>query len=376
MSTLPPTILSITGSDGTGGAGVQADIMTISALGGRAVTAITSVTVQSRSGIDSVHALPAEVVAGQVRAVVEDVHPQAIKLGLVSDADAMAAMRNYLVGCRQVVCDPGILSSHGIRLMDDAALRALALHILPETRLLILRCCEAEILLSTKITTDADMLRVARELTELGPEWVMLRGGQHSKDRITALLYGAAAQRQTDAAADHEPAPTQQFFSSYNIEGWQRHGIGGALASAVATRLAFGDDVPTAVQRAHDYLHRQVVYAVDTAQQALRPAELYNRLLNLIAAHSHSAHDVAFYADRMSITPRYLSQVTRTVVGKSPKQIIDEYLIAELRTIIGSTSLSLQEVAAQLGFSSQMQLSKFVQSRLHRTPSDLRRPGM
>lgn len=337
--------------------------MTISALGGCAVTAITSVTVQGLSDIQSVHTLPAEVVAGQVRAVVDDFHPAAIKLGLIGDAATMTALRDYIVGCQHVVVDPGILSSSGTRLMDpqtadgEAALTALANHILPETELLLLRCSEAELLLSTHITTDDDMLRVARRLTEMGPAWVMLRGSQHAEGRLTALLYGEG----------HE-----QFFSSYNIEGWQRHGVGGALSSAIATCLAQGDDVPTAIRRAHDYLHSQVVYAAQAHSRNLRPAELYNRLLSLIAAHHRTAHDVAFYADRLAITPRYLSQVTRSVVEKSPKQVIDEYILHEAETMLRTTSLSIQEVSTRLGFSSQVQLSKFVQSKRGLSPSELR----
>lgn len=349
--------------------------MTISALGGSAVTAITSVTVQGLSGIQCVHALPAEVVAGQVRAVVEDLHPTAIKLGLISDAEAMTALRDYIVGCRHVVVDPGILSSHGTRLMDPAteagrvALAALKVHILPETELLLLRCSEAEILLDTHITTDADMLRVARQLTEMGPRWVMLRGGAHTEGRLTALLYGEHSSPNGETQVEiHE-----QFFSSYNIEGWQRHGVGGALSSAIATRLALGDDMLSAVRNAHDYIHTQVVYAVDAAEAHQRPASLYNRLLSLIAAHHRTAHDVAFYADQLAITPRYLSQVTKAAVGKSPKQVIDEYLLHEAETMLRTTTLTIKEVSSHLGFTSQVQLSKFVQERRGCTPSELRR---
>lgn len=356
MATLP-TILSITGSDGTGGAGVQADVKTISALGAQAVTAITSVTVQRQSGILSVHPLPADVVAGQVRAVIDDVRPGAVKLGLTADAATMRPLRDCIVGCRHIVVDPGVLSSHGARLMDDAALAELVRHILPETELLLLRCSEAELLLGTHIATDDDMLRVARRLVAMGPQWVMLRGGQHSEGRLTALLYGEGHER---------------FFSSYNIEGWKRHGVGGALSTAIATRLAFGDDVPTAVHNAHEYIHSQVVYAVGTDSLPQRPAALYNELLNLVAAHLHTAHDVAFYADQLAITPRYLSQVTSAVVGKAPKVVIDECLIREVETLLRSTTLSMQEIASHMGFASQMQLSKFVQRMRHCTPSELR----
>lgn len=353
-----PTVLSITGSDGTGGAGVQADIRTIAAMGAAPVTAITSVAVQSRSGIHSVHSLPAEVVAGQVRAVIDDLHPRAVKVGLVADAAAMEPLRDAIVGCPRIVVDPGILSSHGTRLMDASAIDALVRHVLPETLLLLMRCSEAELIVGTPIRTDDDMLAVARHLCVLGPRWVLLRGGLLSEGRLTALLYGEG----------HE-----QFFSSYNMEGWQRHGVGGALSSAIATRLAFGDDVPTAVRQAHDYIHSQVVYAVEDTPASQRPTHLYNRLLDLVAAHYREAHDVAFYADRLAVTPRYLSHITRAVVGKTPKTVIDEYLLHEAETLLRTTSLSIQEVSGRLGFTSQMQFSRFVQSRRSLTPSELRR---
>lgn len=352
------TILSITGSDGTGGAGVQADIKTISALGAVATTAITSVIVQSRSCIHSVHSLPAEVVAGQVRAVVDDLHPRAIKVGIVADAAAMKPLRDAIVGCPRIVVDPGILSSHGTRLVDAAATAALVRHILPETLVLLLRCSEAELLIGTPILTDDDMLAVAQRLCALGPRWVLLRGGHLSEGHLTALLYGPGY---------------QQFFTSYNVEGWQRHGVGGALSSAITTRLALGFDVPTAVHQAHDYIHSQIVYAVDASPAGQRPAELYNRLLDFIADHYREAHDVAFYADRLAITPRYLSQVTRTVVGKSPKQIIDEYLYHEAEMLLRTTSLSIQEVSDRLGFSSQVQFCRFVKKGRGLSPSELRR---
>lgn len=352
-----PTVLSITGSDGTGGAGVQADIKTISAMGACAVTAITSVTVQNSRGIQSIHALPAAVVGGQVRAVVDDVHPRAVKVGLVGDAAAMAELRNHIVSCPHVVVDPGVLSSSGRRLMDDAAIAALVRHILPETKLLVLRCAEAEIVLGQKILTDDDMLAVARRFVDFGAEWVLLRGGRHAGDRLTALLYGEG---------------TERFFSSLNIEGWTRHGVGGALSSAIATRLAYGDDVPTAVRNAHEYIHSQVVYAVSSEGRRQRPAEIYNRFLNLIATHYREAHDVAFYADRLAITARYLSQVTRTVVGKTPKQIVDEYLLREASVLLSCTTLSVQEISQRLGFTSQMQFSRFVHAKGGATPTEMR----
>lgn len=351
-------VLSITGSDSTGGSGVQADIMTITALGGHSVTAITSIAVQDGKGIHYVHDLPADVVCGQIRSIMQDYRPKAVKIGLVNDASVIRGVRDEVIGCPRIVCDPGILTSYNERLMSDDALAALCRYIMPDTMLLLLRCSEAELILGVPVTTDEEMLEAARRLCEIGAQWVLLRGGHQEKGRLKALLFGDGMQR---------------FFTSYNVEGWQRHGVGGALSSAIATRLAFGDDVPEAVKNAHDYIHSQVVYAVDDDSQGLRPAELYNGFLDLIADNFRTAHDVAFYADRLAITSRYLSHVTGTVVGRSPKQIIDDYVMAEAEVLLSTTSLTIQEVSDRLGFSSQVMFSKFFRSKRGCTPSEFRK---
>ena len=296
-ATLRPAVLTITGSDNTGGAGIQADIRTIAAMGGEALTAVTSVTVQDGRGIQTIMDLPCDLVVGQTRAVVEARHPHVAKVGMVRDARTIRALRAELAGCRQLVLVPGIVSSRGERLLDDEALAA-----------------------------------------------VLLRGGHQTARRLTALLL-----------ADGHP----RFFSSQNTDGWQRHGVGGALSSAIATRLALGDDVPTAVTQAHAYVHSRVVYAVEGHTASQRPADLYNALMTLVADNYRTSHAVSFYADRLAITPRYLSQVTRRVVGKSPKQVVDDYLAQEASALLLGSQLTIAEVARQLGFSSPAAFSRF-----------------
>lgn len=320
------------------------------------MTAVSSVTVQNEGGIQDVHPLPADVVVGQVRAVYDDVRPLAVKVGLVNDAEAIRLVRDEIVGCSNVVCSPGIVSSHGGSLMSHDALHALTLYLLPITRLLVLKCADAEIILGRPITTDDDMLQAAAALRDMGAEWVLLRGGVYAAGRINALLYGSTA----------------QFFSSYNIEGWQKHGVGAALSTAIATRLAQGDDVPSAVRNAHTYMHNRVVYAVE-AEATARPVDLYNQFLSLITDHYHEAHDVSFYAENLSITPRYLSHITRTVVAKSPKQVIDDYLLHEVELLLTTTTLTIQEISHILGFSSQAVLAKFFHQHRGVSPTIFRR---
>ena len=350
-------VLSITGSDSTGGAGVQADIRTISAMGGYALSVITSIAVQNAGGIHSVHHVPFEIVLGQLNSIFDDLMPKAVKVGLINDVETIRNLRNEIIGCKAIVCDPGIVSSHGICLMSREAISAFRRYLLPESTLLVLRCNEAELLLNTKIRSTDDMMKAAEELINDGAKWVMLRGGDLNDNRLTALVYGEGKHK---------------FFTSYNIEGWQRHGVGGALSTAIATRLAFGDDMPTAIRNAHDYIHSQVVYNVFSDERNPRPAELYNEFLSLIADNYCQAHDVAYYADKLAITARYLSQVTRTMVDKSPKQIIDDYLLQEIEILLASTTLTIQEISDKLGFSSQVLLSKFYRSKRGIAPKEFR----
>lgn len=363
------SILCINGSDSTGRSGVQSDIKTAKDLGGEALTAVTSVTVQNQSGILRVHDLPPELVVGQVQAVCDDCRPQAVKIGMVDHPKSIEAIADVIADCPNIVCSPGILSSHGGSLMSEVSRQALRRCLVPLTTLLMLKCTEAEVLLGRRIATDADMLATADELRALGARWVLLRGGKFGTDvaenqhipaeRITALLSGP----------DH-----QQFFSSLNIEGWQRHGVGGALSTAIALRLAAGDDVPTAVRNAHAYIHSRVVYAEKNEDTMMMPrsAELYNAFLSLVSDNYRTTHDVAFYADRMAITSRYLSQITRSVAGKSPKRIIDDRLMAEVERLLTTTLLTVQEITNQLGFSSQAQLAKFFHAHRGCSPTAFR----
>jgi len=350
-------ILSINGSDSMGHSGIQADIRTIQDLGGYAVTAVTSVTVQNSNGIADIHELPAELVAGQIRAIYEEERPQAIKIGMVNNPETIRRIREEIVGCPRIVCSPVILSANGGTLMSNEAIQAFCTHLLPICTMLMLKCTDAEIILGRRITTDQDMLAAARQLQSMGAQWVLLRGGTYMEGRINALLIGEGY---------------QTFFSSVNTSGWQRHGVGGTLSTAIATQLASGDDIPVAVAQAHNYLHNQVVYATAENTSNLRPNDLYNSFLSEVANHYIEAHDVAFYAERLHITARYLSQVTGQVGGRSPKQIIDSHLLHEAERLLSSTTMTIQEISDKLGFSSQITFAKFFRAKKGISPTSFR----
>lgn len=352
-----PYVLSITGSDNTGASGIQADIKTISALGGYALTALTTVTVQDGQGIHDLLNLPCDTVVRQVRAIIDDCHPKTVKVGMVRDADTIAALKDEIVGCAHKVMVPGIVTSHGKRLIGDEAISAWKQKLIPEATVLLTRCNEAEILLGRPIVSDDDMLEAAYRFTDMGAGAVLIRGGHQTEGRLTAILM---------AEGKH------QFFCSQNTEGWQRHGVGGALSAAIATHLAMGCNITTAISRAHDYLHSQVVYAVDSRVQGHRQADLYNRFMALIATYYREAHDVAFYADRLAITPRYLTRITATIVEKTPKQVIADYIMREASTLLATSRLTISEIATKLGYSSLPLFSKFFSSHQGCSPIEYR----
>ena len=363
-------ILSISGSDSTGQAGIQADIQTIAALGGHALTAITSVTWPPSNSPEGerTKAFPREgldgaAILGQVEGIISTFHPKAIKVGLVTDAETIRLLRNEVIATNRLVVAPGIFDADGRQMIDDEAVKAIAKYLVPEALLLMLRCKDAEKMLGLSIKTDDDMLEAAKKLQEMGAEWVLLRGGQHTKGRLTALLYNAS---------------TSQFFSSYNTEGWQKHGVAGALSAAITVRLGMGDDVPTAIRNAHDFIHSQVVYAKEALplregwSGSNRSIDLYNAFVSLVAEHYREAHDVSFYADKLCITTRYLSQITDNVVSKSPKQIIADYLMSEAKSYLKSTRLTIQEITDKLGFSSGVLFCKFFKTQSNTSPSEYR----
>ena len=361
------TILSITGSDNTGVSGIQADIKTIQAMQGYALTAVTAVTIQNAGGMLNIMDLPKDMVVGQVKAIVEEFHPKAIKIGLLRDVETIKAVRNEVIGCKNLILVPGILNSQGQQLMKAETLEAWKKILIPEAFLIQLRCSEAELLLNMQICSDNDMIQAAKRLVEIGAKAVLLRGGHQVENRLTALLY-------------HDG--TTKFFSSENTEGWQKHGVGGTLSAAIATRLAFGDTLKEAISKAHDYMHAQVVFGVKTVKanrkeiterSLQRKADIYNEFMTLIAQHYREAHDVAFYADKLALTTRYLSKVTTDVVDSSPKQLIFNYIMQEACSLLRTSRLSMSEISAQLGFSSESRFVTLFRKQKGMSPGEWRR---
>jgi hydroxymethylpyrimidine/phosphomethylpyrimidine kinase len=148
------------------------------------------------------------------------------------------------------------------------------------------------------------------------------------------------------------------------------HGLGNSLSSAIATYLSKGASMDEAVGKAKDYINQQVVLASDLSG---RSSELYNAFINEVIVHYRTNSDVFFYADCLNVSSRYLAQVTKRISGKSPKAIIDEYLIREIERQLTTTSKTVQELAYDFGFSSQAHFAKFFKKIDGITPSQFRK---
>lgn len=273
---------------------MQADIKTISELGGYAMSAITSITVQTTLGIQQFYDLPATIVEGQIDAVMNDFEPEVVKIGLIRRDDTLEvvvkALQRYHP--RHVILDTVVLSSRGDTLISHEMQDAIRERLLPLCTLVIKK--------------DDSMM----------------------------------------------------------------HGLSNRYASAVAVYLSQGFSPEEAESKAKAYINTQVVRASDLQG---RSSELYNELLDAIVEHHREASDVRYYADLLNVSSRYLAQVTRRISGKSPKAIIDDYLIHEIELQLKSTDNTVQEIAYRFGFSSQAHFTKFFKKLKGVSPTEFRK---
>ena len=183
--------LTIAGSDSVGGAGIQADIKTMSALGVYAASAITAVTVQNTQGVYGIEAIRPEIVGGQISAVMDDIHPTAVKIGMVNDAETIHAIAETLGKYKDVavIIDPVMVSTSGCRLMQEDALQVFRTELMPLASLLTPNVPEAEILSGIKIETVDDMDRAAGKICREAGCAVLVKGGHLDGNTKTDILY-------------------------------------------------------------------------------------------------------------------------------------------------------------------------------------------
>ncbi len=320
MKTIQP-ILTITGSDSTGGSGVQADIRTISELGGYAVSAITSITVQNTLGIQAFFDVPAEIVSGQIEAIMNDIQPSIVKVGMIRRVETLEVVIDALTKYRPdyIIYAPAIWSSNGDALMTEDVVSQIRYRLLPLCSVVVARKKENDIILQ-----DTKLLRMA------------------------------------------EGNGMQVFL----LDNANSHGLTNRFSSALAVYLNQGKKMEDALAMAQDFINVEL-----TRESNLqgRSSELFNQFISQVNNFCRTYSDVHFYADQLNVSSRYLAQVTRRISCKTPKAIIDEYIVKEIERELSTTTHTVQEIANTFGFSSQAHLTKFFKKMRGVTPSEYRK---
>ncbi|MFY9886719.1 MAG: bifunctional hydroxymethylpyrimidine kinase/phosphomethylpyrimidine kinase [Streptosporangiaceae bacterium] len=235
----PPRVLAIAGSDSGGGAGIQADLKTMLALGVHGMTVICAVTAQNSVGVQGYWELPPEAVRAQLDSVLGDIGTQAVKTGMLASPVLVAAVCGELAEvAAPVVVDPVAISKHGDRLLSDGTLEMVRDRLLPLATIVTPNLLEAELLTGQAISDEVGMLEAARTIIAMGPQWVLVKGGHLAGSPVDLLVDGSRVIR----------------FPGERIDTVHTHGTGCTLASAIASRLALGDDVPAAVKAAKEYV--------------------------------------------------------------------------------------------------------------------------
>ena len=236
--------LTIAGSDSVGGAGVQADIKTMSALGVYAASAITAITVQNTCGVYDIESLRPEIVGGQIRAVMSDINPVAVKIGMVNDAATIHAIADALkeYPTTAVIIDPVMVSTSGYRLMQEDALCIFRNELMPLASLLTPNVPETEILADMKINNVDDMDRAASIICQEANCDVLIKGGHLEGVTKTDILY-------------HDSKRVAKYEAK-TVDTRNTHGTGCTLSSAITAHIALGYNMADAIRLAKEYLYK------------------------------------------------------------------------------------------------------------------------
>ncbi|MET7451829.1 bifunctional hydroxymethylpyrimidine kinase/phosphomethylpyrimidine kinase [Streptomyces sp. NPDC005574] len=235
----PPRVLTVAGSDSGGGAGVQADLKTMLALGAHGMSVITAVTAQNSLGVQGAWELPVAAVRAQYRSVADDIGVQAVKTGMLASAELVEAVAE-LIGATDVptVVDPVGVSKHGDPLLAESALDSVRGRLLPVATVATPNLDEVAQLTGVHVRSEEDLPRAAAAVLAFGPRWVLVKGGHLAGDAVDLL---------TDGTAEH-------WLRAPRLDNRHTHGTGCTLASAIAAHLARGRTVPEAVTAAKEYV--------------------------------------------------------------------------------------------------------------------------
>lgn len=234
------TALTIAGSDSSGGAGIQADIKTMTMNGVFAMSAITALTAQNTTGVQGIYEVSPDFLGQQIDSVFSDIRPDAVKIGMVSSTRLIDTIADKLSGyhAQNIVVDPVMVATSGSKLISDDAIYALKERLLPMATVLTPNIPEAEVLSGMEVKSSEDMIAAAKAISDTYHCAVLCKGG-HQLNDANDLLYRGGSYR---------------WFNGKRIDNPNTHGTGCTLSSAIASNLAKGYDLDTAVERAKAYI--------------------------------------------------------------------------------------------------------------------------
>ncbi|UUN29372.1 bifunctional hydroxymethylpyrimidine kinase/phosphomethylpyrimidine kinase [Streptomyces sp. FIT100] len=240
----PPRVLTVAGSDSGGGAGIQADLKTMLALGVHGMSVVTAVTAQNSLGVQGAWELPTDAVRAQFRSVVDDIGVQAVKTGMLASAELVETVAELLAGTdAPVVVDPVGVSKHGDALLAASALESVRTKLLPTATVATPNLDEVAQLTGVRVETETDLRRAADAVLGHGPHWALIKGGHLAGDAVDLL---------TDGTDEH-------WLRAPRHDNRHTHGTGCTLASAIAAGLAKGLSVPEAARTAKEYVTGAIV---------------------------------------------------------------------------------------------------------------------
>lgn len=240
--------LTIAGSDSGGGAGIQADIKTISACGVFATSAITAITAQNTIGVFAIHPVPCDIIEMQIKAVLDDIGTDSIKIGMLHNSETINTVNNIIskYNIKNIVLDPVMVATSGNRLLEEDAVKTLQNTLIRNARIITPNIPEAEILLGEKITSQEELPEKAKTLADKYNVSVYLKAGHLTSAELIDVVY------------DNETKQTH-FLKTSRVYTKNTHGTGCSLSSALASFLAKGDDLRTASSKAQKYIANAIV---------------------------------------------------------------------------------------------------------------------
>ncbi|PZU80284.1 MAG: bifunctional hydroxymethylpyrimidine kinase/phosphomethylpyrimidine kinase [Chryseobacterium sp.] len=242
-----PSVLTIAGFDGSGGAGIQADIKTISSLGCYATSVLTALPVQNTMGVRNIFSIPVQAVSEQIESILDDIFPDAIKIGMVHTSELVETIVKTLAKYKKVpiVFDPVMVATSGHRLIEEETIQTIIEKLFPISDIITPNMDEASILANMEVKTLDDMKIAGERIKKLGCKNILLKGGHQITEKITSLFYSDKDDFQT--------------FESLKLNTKNTHGSGCTLSSAIASFIAQGKSIDEAVALAQNYVSEAIL---------------------------------------------------------------------------------------------------------------------